>query len=117
MARPSARDPAREPRFVIAETDAVDVFVGERRLLGEPRVGGTADDDPLVLQLAPELAACYLAFGSVPAQRAAGAMAGAPPRAGLGSGLSGQHPRGGSHASRDEDRLTHPLIGGRRFGM
>jgi hypothetical protein len=46
----------RASRALNHRNNALDVLVGERRLLGQPTVVGTAHDDPLVFRLAAQLA-------------------------------------------------------------
>src|SRR5207253_358864 len=69
-------DPSREARPRDDVDDPVDVLVGERRFLGEPLVGGRADDDSARLELAAEVGALDLLAGARARERPAGTVTG-----------------------------------------
>src|SRR2546422_4322217 len=84
---------------------ALHVLVGKRRLLRQPAVRRTAHDDPVRLELLPQLGAPDLLPGASPREPAPGAMAGGAERALHRSLAAGEHEAACPHAPGDEHGL------------
>src|SRR6266480_2113644 len=74
--RPQLGHARGQSRSLDHRHDALDVLVGERRLLREAAVRGAADHDAGLLQLAPQLCAADLLAGAGPRQPPARPVAG-----------------------------------------
>src|ERR671937_2008622 len=109
--RPQLRDPPREPRPLDDLDDAVDVLVGERRLLGEALRRRATDDDPPLLELAPELVAVDPLARRRAREGAPGTVAGGAERRLERARLAGEDEARRAHAARDEHRLAHRSVG------
>src|SRR5206468_9103098 len=92
-------DPPSETATLDHLDHALHLLVGERRLLGEAFARGRADDDPLRLELAAEIAALDALARRRPREGTAGAVASRAKRPLQRVRLAGEHEAGRAHAA------------------
>src|SRR5439155_9956223 len=111
--RPQLGYAAREAGALDDLDDALDVLVGEGRLLGETLVRRRAHGDPRLLELAAKVGAVDLLSRRSARQVAAGAVTRRPEGALHRARLAGEDEARRAHAPRDEHWLADLSVVGR----